>query len=311
MEVDPSKEKEALKSQLAGLETNFAEKRNSEETLRSLKENRGARISNLEYSKSQYDRYLKLKTEGAVAQESVDQYLNQYKQAQSELAALDAQIRAQEATISRVEKVLKQLESQTNQERVQLAYHTVSAPFDGIVGDVPVKLGQFVETSTSLTTVDQSRPLEVYVYVPAEQATKLRVNMTVQLIDSDGHDLGACPIFFISPQVNDQNQTVLVKALFDNQEQKLRSNQQVTTKIVFGKSERFLVPTNSVVHISGQDFVFIAEPTQKGAVAKQKPVKLNGIQKNCYVVESGLTGSEKIIVSDVQNLFEGAPLALK
>ena len=104
---------------------------------------------------------------------------------------------------------------------------------------------------------------------------------------------------------------MLVKALFDNQEQKLRSNQQVTTKIVFGKSERFLVPTNSVVHISGQDFVFIAEPTQKGAVAKQKPVKLNGIQKNCYVVESGLTGSEKIIVSDVQNLFEGAPLALK
>jgi len=48
----------------------------------------------------------------------------------------------------------------------QLAYYTVRAPFDGIVGDVPVHVGDYVSTSTVLTTVDQNKDLEAYIYIP-------------------------------------------------------------------------------------------------------------------------------------------------
>src|SRR5208283_1458559 len=45
----------------------------------------------------------------------------------------------------------------------QLAYYTIRAPFDGIVGDIPVHVGDYVSPSTMLTTVDERRDLEAYI----------------------------------------------------------------------------------------------------------------------------------------------------
>jgi multidrug efflux pump subunit AcrA (membrane-fusion protein) len=312
LEVDPAKEQEALNTQLASLESNKAEKTSAEEKLRSLKADRTAKVANLEFARSQHQRYSDLSKEGAVAQESVDQYSNQLKAAEADLNSIDAQIRSQEAVINKSSRLLQQSASQTKQERLQLAYHHVLSPFAGVVGDIPVKLGQYVEPSSDLTTIDQSRPLEVYVYVPAEQASRLRKGMSMNMIDSDGKSLGDCSIFFISPQVDDRNQSVLVKALFANEAEQLRSNQQVTTKIVWETKQRLMVPTNSVTHISGQDFVFLAAEEKPGSgfyVAKQRPVQLGDIYENNYVVQGGLKGSEQIVVSNVQNLYEGAALA--
>jgi len=86
----------------------------------------------------------------------------------------------------------------------------------------------------------------------------------------------------------------------------------VTTKIVWETKQRLMVPTNSVTHISGQDFVFVAAEEKPGSgfyVAKQRPVQLGDIYENNYVVQGGLKGSEQIVVSNVQNLYEGAALA--
>lgn len=311
VEIDNAKQREALASRMASRESLQEDKRNADERHRSLIADRQAKVANLDFARSQYERYKGLRVEGAVAQESVDQYFNQLKSAEAELSSIDAQIRAQEAMINKSEMNLKESRFQTNQERVQLDHHTAVAPFAGMVGDVPVRLGQYVETSTELTTIDQSRPLEVYVYVPADQAKKLKIGLPIEMYDVENKPLGTCPITFISPEVGTENQSVLVKGLFDNPGDKLRSNQQVTTRIVWQKASRMLVPTNSVVHISGQDFVFVARPgaTAGSFVVKQLPVFLGDIHDNAYVVMSGMTESDRVVVSDVQRLFEGMPIA--
>ena len=51
-------------------------------------------------------------------------------------------------------------------QKQQLAYHDIRAPFAGIVGDVPVHLGDYVSTTTVLTTVDEIASLEAYIYIP-------------------------------------------------------------------------------------------------------------------------------------------------
>jgi len=312
IEVDPSKEQQAVNTQMASVESNRDEQRNAEEKLRSLKADRQVKLANLDFAKSQYERYSGLRREGAVAQESVDQYVNQYKGAQAELVSIDAQIRGQQSVINKAQKVLNQSSAQAKLESVQLGFHTVVAPFAGVVGDIPVKLGQYVTSTSDLTTIDQSRPLEVYVYVPAEQAAKLHKGLDVELLNSQGVSLGTCPIVFVSPEVSDQNQSVLIKAAYGNDDEKLRANQQVTAKIIWDRKEHLMVPTNSVVHISGQDFVFAAEEAANGqCVVRQKPVTLGEIVDNSYLVNSGLKLSDKIVVSDVQNLYEGAIIAPK
>ena len=61
-------------------------------------------------------------------------------------------------------------EAQVQQQQVQLRYYTVTAPTAGIVGDVPVRVGNQVTPQTVLTTIDQNETLEVYVSVPIERA---------------------------------------------------------------------------------------------------------------------------------------------
>jgi len=45
----------------------------------------------------------------------------------------------------------------SNTQEQQLAYYSIRAPFDGVVGDIPVHVGDYVATTTVLTTVDETR----------------------------------------------------------------------------------------------------------------------------------------------------------
>ncbi len=98
-----------------------------------------------------------------------------------------------------------------NQQQAQLHYYTVSAPTDGIVGDVPVHVGDRVSTTTLLTTVDAPGNLEAYIYVPVEHSHDLRMGEAVDLLDDGGQVIAHSSIFFISPQMDTGTQTVLAK----------------------------------------------------------------------------------------------------
>jgi len=60
----------------------------------------------------------------------------------------------------------------------QLAYYTIRAPFDGVVGDIPVHVGDYVASATMLTTVDENKDLEAYIYVPTERASQVRQGLS-------------------------------------------------------------------------------------------------------------------------------------
>ena len=80
------------------------------------------------------------------------------------------------------------VESRKAQEQM-LDYYTIRAPFAGIVGDIPVHVGDYVTTggsSTMLTTVDEGKNLEAYVYIPTERANQIRNGLEVDVEDTNG-----------------------------------------------------------------------------------------------------------------------------
>ena len=60
---------------------------------------------------------------------------------------------------------------------------------DGIVGDIPVRVGDRVAVTTLLTTVDEPGAVEAYIYVPADRARNLRLGVPVHLIDAAGRKI--------------------------------------------------------------------------------------------------------------------------
>jgi len=191
----------------------------------------------------------------------------------------------------------------------QLAYYTVRAPFDGIVGDVPVHLGDYASTSTVLTTVDQNRDLEAYIYVPTERSSEVRMGMGIELYDTGGKLLQKSKIDFISPQVDSTLQGILVKAPVAPSKDMVRNSQLVKVKVIWATKPMAVVPVLAVTRQGGQPFVFVAKEQQGKYIAAQTPVVLGDTVGNTYAISSGLKAGEKVIVSSTQFLVNGMPVS--
>jgi RND family efflux transporter MFP subunit len=204
---------------------------------------------------------------------------------------------------------LKSLEHQVEQQKVELRYYKVSSPMDGIVGDIPVRVGDRVLVSTLLTTVDEPGALEAYLYIPAARAKNLRLGLPVKLLDETGNVRTETQTTFISPQVDPETQTVLAKAAVPNPRASLRIAQQVRAQVVWGNAAGPVVPVLAVTRINGQFFVFVAEKQTKGTVARQRGVKVGEIIGNDYAVLDGLKPGDHLIVSGTQFLQDGAAVS--
>lgn len=327
IQVDPDQQQAAVSSATAAAAAAASQVENARAQLSSLEAERQSNLSNVEYNQKEYERYSRLADEGAVARSTADQYTNRIETARSSLNAIDKQIAAQKAALAGAEKERLQAEAATRGQQVQLQYYQTKAPFAGTVGDIPVKVGDFVNTSTQLTSVTQNRPLEVNISVPIERGPDLRQGMPVELLDTQGKSFGTSRIFFIAPNTANSTQSVLVKSLFENSKGQLRADQYVRARVIWNQRSGVLVPTTAITRLGGETFVFVAQqapppkqteqqsnqqqsqPAQPQLVAKQKPVKLGAIQGNNYQVLEGLKPGERIITSGLLSLRDGAAIA--
>lgn len=256
--------------------------------LASLESTRPARESDVAFARQQVDRNVTLLKAGAISQREVEQFEAQLRSAEAQLKALDEQIR---------------------QQRSQLAYYRVLSPIAGTVGDIPVNVGDRVTRSTELTTVNENDVLEVYLNVPVQQAPQLKVGLPVRLIDDRGQVLATNRITFVSPTVDTGTQSVLAKAQLVDGRGQFRSDQFVRAQVVWTEAPGLTVPVTAVTRVNAQYFAFVAEKSDQGTVAKQKPVRLGAIVGNDYVVESGLQPGEQLIVGGLQKIRDGAPVS--
>ena len=190
----------------------------------------------------------------------------------------------------------------------ELAYYNLAAPFAGLVGDIPVHLGDYVSSQTLLTTVDENEDLEAYVYIPTERAGEIRMGLPVQIITSQGVLIEGSTIYFISQQVDNSIQGVLVKARLHTSLDRFRNEQLVKARVVWSTAPAPTVPVLAVTRIGGQPFVYVATQQGNGHVAKQRAVTLGDTIGNNYAVTSGLAPGDQVIVSGTQFLIDGTPV---
>jgi RND family efflux transporter MFP subunit len=194
----------------------------------------------------------------------------------------------------------------------QLAYYTIRAPFDGVVGDIPVHLGDFASPmnspATVLTTVDENKDMEAYIYVPTERAGQVRLGLDVELTDNSGKVLDKTKIDFLSPQVDSTLQGILVKAPVHATPEVLRNAQMIKARVIWSTTPMAVVPVLAVMRQGGQSFVFVARKQGALTQAIQTAVTLGDTVGNNYSISSGLNAGDKVIVSSTQFLVNGMPV---
>ena len=163
-----------------------------------------------------------------------------------------------------------------NRSRCSCATTRSRAPTAGIVGDVPVRVGNQVSPQTLLTTIDQNDSLEVYVQVPIERAPRPQDRPA----DRDpravtAQTLATTTASFISPRVDEQTQSVLVKGLVRNADRRAARRRSSCARGSPGRTARgWWFRSTAVVRINGQHFAFVAEDAKdlmaSKLVAKQR-----------------------------------------
>jgi RND family efflux transporter MFP subunit len=246
-----------------------------------------SRIATLNYWKQQAERLQVLYDGGAVSKQELDQTKSQYAQAEADAHALDAAVREQQ---------------------VQLQYFRISAPAAGVIGDIPVRVGDHVTPQTKLTTIDQNTMLEAYISVPVERSSDLREGLPVEITDSEGKALAQTQLNFVSSAVSDDTQSVLVKGVVSNEDGALRAGQFVRARIVWTTHSAPVVPMLAVFRLNGQHFAYVATGTGETLTAHQRPIAVGEQHGNDYAIKAGLKAGEQVVVSGVQKIHDGALL---
>lgn len=245
------------------------------------------KLALFQYNQIENERQHKLFDAGVISRDTLDQADQAFKNSKADYESAGA--------------------ARKSEER-QLSYYRVTAPFDGIVGDIPAHVGDYVSPTTLLTTVDENADLEAYIYIPTERASQVRDGLKVDILDSNENLIEHTAIDFVSPQVDNQLQGILAKANVHSTSALLRSAQLVKAKVIWNMNSAPVVPVLAVSRLGGQTFVFVAQPANGMTVAKQRAVEVGDTVGNSYAVLSGLKDGDKVIVSGTQMLADGMPV---
>jgi RND family efflux transporter MFP subunit len=256
-------------------------------TVRSTEANRAGVEADVQYWRQQVKRLESLVAAGAISRQEFDQAQNSLRSAEARLQALNAQV---------------------NEQQVELQYYRVVAPQAGVVGDVTIRTGDRVTKSTMITTIDDNSSLEAYIQVPIDRSPDLRVGLPVQILDANGKVLATNPITFVAPRVDDATQTVLVKSSLRQVPATVRTLQFVRTRIVWRSVDGLTIPITAVTRINGKYFCYAVDKANGGTVARQRPVEVGDLLGNDYVVISGLSAGDQVIVSGIQKIGDGVPV---
>lgn len=253
----------------------------------SLEAQRASREADAAYARQQTQRLQSLVDAGAASQQELDQAAATLKAAEAQLQAVEQQIR---------------------QQQVQLGYHRVVAQTTGVVGDIPVRVGDRVTQSTVLTTVEDNAGLELYVNVPIDQAPLVHPGLPLRILDDGGQVLSETKVAFVSPSVEGSTQSLLLKAPVNATDRIFRNDQFVRVRVLWSVEPGLRVPVVAIQRINQRHFVFVAEQGEGGLVARQRAVTLGSVLGSSYLVRDGLKAGDRVIIAGTQKIMDGAPV---
>ncbi|MBF2002133.1 MAG: efflux RND transporter periplasmic adaptor subunit [Synechococcales cyanobacterium M58_A2018_015] len=314
-QLRPDRDEAAVSGAAASVAAAQAARGTAAARLRSAEAERQRAAADLELQTTEFNRTQTLVAEGAQSQQALDQARNRRDTAAAALRAAEEEVRAARAALGEAEALVARNQAEQAVATEDLRNTQVVAPIAGTVGNVPVKVGDYVTTSDAITSIIQNQALDLNLSVPIERAGDLRVGLPVELMDDQGEPIATGRISFVSPEVDTANQLILAKASFPNNG-RLKDGQFVRARVIWSTTPGVVVPTDAVTRFAGQTFVFVVEPGDAAAsgepqqIARQRAVKLGRIQGNSYQVISGIEPNEQVIVSGVLNLSDGVPVMI-
>lgn len=186
----------------------------------------------------------------------------------------------------------------------QLADSTVTAPFDGMIREKLVSVGDYVAVGTAVAVLVRVHPLRLRLAVPEREAAGLTEGLPVEVTVEGDTTRYPGRLARISPSISEENRTLMIEAEVPNQAGHLRPGSFARAEIVLEAAEpAVLVPATSVVTFAGIDKVIGVEEGK----AVEKRVKLGRRSGEQVEIVDGIEAGEAVVLAP-GNLVGGQPV---
>lgn len=195
-------------------------------------------------------------------------------------------------------------EAQKDVAQAQLNNHHILAPFDGIIGLRHVSVGDLVTPGTLITTIDDIHQIKLDFAVPETYLGMLKTGLkvkakTVAFPDEDFEG----QIYAIDPRVDADTRSVMVRALIENPDHRLRPGLLMSVKLVKRTYDALAIPEESIGAAGDAHNVLVVGADKKVA---QKNIEI-GLREPGYIeVKSGLAAGDQVIVEGQMKTGPGA-----
>lgn len=229
-----------------------------------------------------------------------------YQLAQNQLATLEAQLLQAQAALSSA--------------RDQLSFCTVTSPADGVIGEIPFRVGSLVGPSlpTPLTTVANTSTMFAYFSMTEKQLLSLSrehgskdaaaqafPNVQLKLADGSIYDYQGS-IQAISGIIQANTGSVQIRADFKNPQNILRSGGTATVVIPTHVSNAIAVSQKATWAVQDKHFVYVLD---KDNVANTTEITVMPEHDGTsFIVTSGLKAGDRIVTEGVAKLNNGTKI---
>ena len=220
----------------------------------------------------------------------------------------------QQATVGQLQGAIKADQAQIDTAKLNLEYATVVSPLDGRTGARLVDIGNFVQASqgTALVMVTQIKPIFVNFTVPQDILDRVRQAQNSQPLkvfaytNDDKTKLAEGTLSLINNQVDVSTGMVVVKATFDNADERLWPGELVSARVIMATRENVItVPMDAVLEGSDGDYVYVIKPDN---TVEHRDVVVALSEEGRAVIERGLAPGESVVIEGQGRLSNEAKI---
>lgn len=224
----------------------------------------------------------------------------------------EAELELAEANVEAVAARVGEAKAEAKHASVRLSFARVQAPFDGVVNRLPHREGSLVLEDDLLTTITDTS--EVFVYFRVSEQDYLEHTAMaeadrpagVRLRLANGSDYPhAGVIDAIEGQFDKDTGTIAFRARFPNPDRILKHG--ATGKVVIERTDpdAVVIPQSATFEIQENIYTFTVDDDDIVHATRVVPRGRVGTQ---FVLERGLSPSDRIVLAGAQRLKEGAQI---
>lgn len=263
------------------------------------------------------------KDQGVLGEAQLDLTRYQTLEQQKSIAAQQAQDQAFVVEQDKATVGIDQANLET--ATINLGFTKVLAPFDGIVTNHQVDVGNLVGASgpTTLATIVQTDPIYVNFTLSEPQILAVRrsnaqagrpvntadltylstIPIEIGLQDEEGYPHKG-HLDYVSPQVDPSTGTVAVRAIFDNKDNALLPGLFVRVRGPITQQDKALLTRNDAIGTSQEGSYVLVVGADN--VVQRKIVKPGQKQGQLVIIDSGLDPGDWVVIQGIQQAFPGA-----